>query len=227
MHRHAARPTSATVSALCALVALLALPASAGWFGGGTEGNGELTTRSYDLADCDAVLLRCGLDVRVSFGPVQSVALTVDENLVELYAIEARDGTLVIDAEDDPRPEGDARLEITLTALERFKLTGAGDIEIDGFDGDDLELVIEGAGDLEIDGRADRLAITLNGAGDVDARRLEAREAEVTVNGAGDVEVHASESADVTINGVGDIDVYGEPEHFARAVHGIGDIERH
>jgi hypothetical protein len=210
-----------------ALVALLAAPASAGWFDRGTDGSGEMVTTNYDLAACDALLLRCGLDVTVRLGDAQSVALTVDENLVEKYEITARGGTLVIDAEDNPRPGKNARLEVTLTAMKQLRLTGAGDIEVIGYEGGDLALVIDGAGDLEIDGRAGRLEITLSGAGDIDARRLEAREAEVTLNGAGDVKVFASESADVTVNGVGDVDVYGQPERFAKAVHGVGDIDRH
>ena len=36
----------------------------------------------------------------IRFGDTQEIALTMDENLVELYEIEARGGTLVIDAYD-------------------------------------------------------------------------------------------------------------------------------
>ena len=209
-----------------ALVLSLAAPASAGFFGHGTEGNGELTTVTYDLDDCDRILLECGLDITVRFGDHQSIALTVDENLVELYEIESRNGRLVIDADKNPRPHKKTHLEVTLKQLSHLKISGAGDIEIIDYAGTDLELVIDGAGDLEVDGRVDNLDITLNGAGDIDARKLEAREVAVTVNGAGDVTVFAAESADVAINGVGDIDVYGQPENFVSSVNGIGDIDR-
>ncbi len=209
-----------------ALAIALAAPASAGFFGQGVKGNGDLTTKTYDLDTCDAILLRCGLDVTVKFGDTQQVALTMDENLVELFEIEARGGTLVIDAEKNPRPHKKAHLEVTLNSMKRLKISGAGDIEVIDYDGAELELLIDGAGDLEVDGRAERLEIVLNGAGDIDARRLEVRDAEVTVNGAGDVSVYASSSADITINGVGDVDVYGKPEHFARSIQGIGDIDK-
>ena len=209
-----------------ALCLALAVPASAGFFNRGTEGNGELTTVTYDLDDCDRILLECGLDITVRFGDHQTVALTVDENLVELYEIESRNGRLVIDADKNPRPHKKTRLEVTLKQLDQLKISGAGDIEIIDYDGADLELIIDGAGDIEVDGRVDNLDITLNGAGDIDARKLTARDVEVTVNGAGDVTVFASGSADLSINGVGDIDIYGKPEHFAKSVSGVGDIDR-
>ena len=221
MIRHATK-----ILLILALTIGLAIPASAGFFDRHTDGNGKLTTVTYDLADCSKILLICGLDVTIRFGDSQDVALTVDENLVELYDIEAHRGTLEIDADKSPRPHKKARLELTLKNLEHLKIDGAGDIEISDYDGDALEFVLTGAGDLEVDGKVRRLEITINGAGDIDARRLEAREADVTVNGAGDVTIFASESADVTINGVGDVDVYGKPEHFAKAIHGIGDIDR-
>jgi len=217
---------AARILLVFAFAAFLAAPASAGWFGRGIEGNGELVTRDYDLDDCDAIQLRCGLDITVKFGDKQKVSLTMDENLVDLFEIESRRGTLIVDAEDSPQPSHRARLELTLAKLTMLNVSGAGDIDVEDYDGEDLEVIIDGAGDVAIDGRAKSVMIRVNGAGDINARKLEAEEAEVSVNGAGDVSVFASKFADVTINGVGDVDVYGDPEHFAQAIHGIGDIDR-
>ena len=190
------------------VAASLAVPARAGLFDRHPRGNGELTTKTYDLDPCHAILLSCGLDLTIRLGDAQSVALTIDENLVEYYQIEARHGTLVIDADESPRPHRSARLDITLTGLDELEVAGAGDIDVRDYRGESLELRIDGAGD-------------------VDARELEAREVEVAINGAGDVDVHATASADIEINGVGDVDVWGEPAQFAKSVHGIGDITRH
>ena len=150
----------------------------------------------------------------------------MDKNLVDLYQIKARGEVLVVDADGDPRPSRHACLEVTLIALDRLTVDGAGNITIRGYDGERLALVVDGAGDLEIDGKAGEVVVSVNGAGDIDARRLEARTADVSVNGAGDVSVWASERAKVEINGVGDVDVYGKPAEFAQDVHGIGDVSR-
>lgn len=215
----------ATLLAL-ALIVALAAPAAAGWFDRGEKGDGEMTTRSYDLDDCHAILLECGLDIDVRFGGEQIVELTMDENLLELYEIEERGGVLVVAASKNPRPSREAHLELVLRKLGSVEIRGAGDITIEDLDGDELAIEIQGAGDIEIDGEVEHLELEIDGAGDIDARELKARHAVVEVNGAGDVKVHATESCDVTINGVGDVDVWGQPETFHKTVHGIGDVDR-
>jgi hypothetical protein len=212
------------------LTVVLAIPALAfdlaGIFHRGERGNGDLVAVPFDLAPCTEVILKCGLDVDVTFGSEQKVTLRMDENLVPAFAVEAHGGVLTIDADDNPRPSRHTCLEVTLRALDRLTVDGAGDITIRGYDGKRLVLAVDGAGDLEVDGKAGELVVSVNGAGDIDARRLEARAAEVSVNGAGDVTVTASERAEVEINGVGDVDVYGDPADFTQSVHGIGDISR-
>ncbi|MBD3222547.1 hypothetical protein GF314_15035 [bacterium] len=216
-----------TVTALgLALFAIAAAPASAGWFDRGVKGNGEMTTTSYDLDECHAVRLECGLDIAIRFGDTQRVELTMDENLVEHYEIEERDGVLVVSTDENTRPDRDARLELVMRELDRVEVVGAGDIEIDGLDGESFAIAIAGAGDIKVDGEVASLDIEINGAGDIDARDLEARRATVQVNGAGDVKVNAREACSVEINGVGDVDVYGDPESFEKSVHGIGDVDR-
>jgi len=207
-----------------ATILLAAAPAAAWNLFGGEKGNGELVETTYDLAACDAVRLECGLDLEITLGDEQSVVLVMDENLVDSYSLEVRGGVLVIDAQDDPRPNRRARLELTLEALQRLDIDGAGDITVRDYRGEELAISVDGAGDLELDGVVDRLQIAVNGAGDIDARGLQAREATVDVNGAGDVDVRASEDADVTINGVGDVSVYGDPARLEKAVHGLGRI---
>ena len=68
---------------------------------------------------------------------------------------------LAIDADDNPRPGKNARLEVTLTAMTQLRLTGAGDIEVISYEGEDLALIIDGAG-AHWPVVAERLAIGLN-----------------------------------------------------------------
>lgn len=205
---------------------LVAASASAGIFSRGEKGNGDMVETTYDLDDCTAVLLECGLDIDITFGNKQSITLIMDENLVKFYDIDERSGTLVVDADDNPRPSRKARLELTLRKLESVEIEGAGDIVIEDFDGDELEIEIDGAGDIEATGKTEYIRLHVDGAGDIDTRKLEAERADVTINGAGDVKVYASKACDVTINGVGDVDVYGKPADFHKDVNGIGDVDR-
>jgi hypothetical protein len=222
------RPLRALVAAAAAVV--LAAPAAAFEFGDlfhrGVRGNGDLVAVPVDVAPCTALVLKCGLDIDVTFGAEQKITLRMDENLVPYFEIEARGGALYVDADKHPRPSRHACLEVTLRGLDRLTVEGAGDITIRGYDGEKLALEVDGAGDLTIDGKAGNLVVSVNGAGDIDARQLAARTADVSVNGAGDVTVFASEHAEVEINGVGDVDVYGDPAEFTKSINGIGDVTR-
>lgn len=214
---------------LCALflVATVA-PAAAFDLGGflhhGPRGNGDLVATSYEVAPISVVVLKCGLDIDVTFGTDQKVTLRMDDNLVQYFKFDVRDGILFIDDDKHPRPSRDARLELTLRSLDRLTVEGAGDISIRGYDGERLALEVDGAGDLTADGKTGEIVVSVSGAGDVDARHLEARRADVSVNGAGDVDIYASEHAEVEINGVGDVDVWGDPAELTKNVHGVGDI---
>jgi hypothetical protein len=217
---------------IAATAVVLAAPAAAtafefaDLFHHGTRGDGELVAVPFELAACSEVVLQCGLDIDVTFGPQQKITLRMDQNLVENFKIEERGGVLVVDAVKNPRPSRHACLEVTLRTLDRLAVEGAGDVSIRGYDGERLALAIDGAGDVDVEGRAGEVVVSVDGAGDIDARHLEARVADVTVNGAGDVDIFASESATTVINGVGDIDVYGKPAEFTKDVNGVGAISR-
>jgi hypothetical protein len=219
-----------TLVLIAAAAVVLAAPATAfeiaDLFHHGTRGDGELVAVPFELAACTEVVLQCGLDIDVTFGPLQKITLRMDQNLVEFFKIEERGGVLVVDADKNPRPSRHACIEVTLRSLDRLVVEGAGDVSIRGYDGERLALAVDGAGDVVVDGRAGEVVVTVDGAGDIDARHLEARAVDVSVNGAGDVSVYASESAKAEINGVGDIDVYGNPAEFVKDVNGVGDISR-
>ncbi len=157
-----------------AVAVALAAPAAAFEFGDlfhhGPRGNGELTSVDYDLKPAPSdpeVRARHRRHLRAQ----QKITLIVDKNLVASYQIEARGGVLVVDADGDPRPSRKACLEVTLSALDRLTVDGAGNITIRGYDGERLVLAVDGAGDLKADGKAGEVVVSVNGAGDIDARR--------------------------------------------------------
>jgi hypothetical protein len=208
------------------VIVLATAPASAGFFDRGVKGSGDLTTTTLDLDAIVAVELECGLDIDIDLGKQQRVALTMDDNLVEYYDLQVRDGVLMVSTDKSTRPSRKAHLELTLRELERVEVAGAGDITIDRYDGEALAIIIDGAGDIEATGKVKNLQVEVDGAGDISADGLKAQHATVKINGAGDVEVYASKSCDVTINGVGDVDVHGQPDDYHKRVNGIGQVTR-
>jgi len=210
------------------LLALAVGPAFAGnWFNGhkkGVEGSGDLETRTLDLDDFDAIELNGGFDLQVSFGSQQSVKVTIDDNLWDIFVAEVNGDELVLEWDKSCRPSNKCKIVVVAKSLEQFDLNGAGDIEIAGFDGKRLAFNLRGAGDIDISGEVDDLEVMVAGAGDVDTKDLKAKNVEVKISGVGDAKVYASESIDARISGVGDITYYGSPSDRNTRVSGMGDI---
>ncbi len=195
-----------------------------GW-GKGIKGSGDVETRELDFDGFDEIRLDGAFDVEITFGRGFDLKLTTDDNLFGEMDIYVEDDRLVLDTEENLRPTEGVLLEITMPDLVGLKINGAGDILIEGFDGERFELNVRGAGDLTIDGRVGSLEVNISGAGDVDAEELVAREVEIGISGAGDATVHATESLKARVSGVGNITYYGDPEHKRTKVSGLGHIK--
>lgn len=199
-------------------------PLKGGLFGRGEKGSGTLTTRQFDIAGFDRVVLDGALDVYVTVGDAAEVTATIDDNLVDLFSAELEGGALRLDWKKACRPSRKCRVDVTLPELAGFTVNGAGDVEISGVRGERLELRINGAGDMEVAGSVDELELVVAGAGDVEAGELAAQDVEVRVSGAGDATVRAARSLDATVSGVGDITYLGDPSEKRTRVSGVGDI---
>jgi len=195
-----------------------------GLFGRGEKGSGALTTRTFDVAGFDRVALDGGFDVYVTVGGETAVAVTVDDNLAELFTAEVEAGALHLDWKKACRPDRKCRVDVTLPELKGFTVNGAGDVVITGVRGARLELRINGAGDMEVSGSVDELELVVSGAGDVEAGELAAQDVEVRISGAGDATVRAARSLDATVSGVGEITYLGDPAEKRTRVSGVGGI---
>jgi len=215
-----------------ALLMLMSVPVSADnllnrLFGGcGIRGSGDLETEERDLGEFDAVKLSGAFDVFIEVGSEQRVKITFDDNLLDIIETEVRRNTLYISSKESYSSRRHCRIEISIPELEKVSLSGSGDIEIDGLDGEEFIVEISGSGDVRAEGHVDELDIQVSGSGDVNARDLEAKDAYVSVSGSGDVRVYASESLNARVSGSGDIQYYGDPEHISTRVAGSGDISR-
>ena len=221
------KKTIATALILTMGLVLVAGPASAWSFGKGVKGSGDLETRSFDLDSFDQIRIDGGFDLEITMGDEQIVRITIDDNLWDLLEAEVEDGTLELDWKKSCRPNGDCKINLVMRQLEKIKINGAGDVEIEDFQGKSFDFVCNGAGDLTMDGQVDELKIRISGAGDVDTRHLEAKRVDVSISGAGNAEVRASRFLKGRISGVGNLEYYGDPDEKDTRVSGIGHIHKH
>jgi Putative auto-transporter adhesin, head GIN domain len=222
-----------TAPRLAPLAALALLPAcfvSSERFGDAREhfdGSGRPATVVCAVGDFHAVEVQGRADVVATVGGATHVELTADDNLLERFRIEVRDGTLVVEMKDGSYSfEVHPVVTVATPRLDAVRIRGSGDASIEGLEGGAFEAEIQGSGDVRATGRVERLTATVRGSGDLELGGLEARAADVRISGSGDVEVCATGSLDAEIHGSGDVVYRGAPEHLSTVVHGSGSIRR-
>lgn len=199
--------------------------------GAATGGHGS---RSFALADFDAVKLAGSDDVRVVQGSAFSVVATGPNDALDRLDIHKEGATLVITRKTkgswgwSADREG-ASVTVIMPAIRAAMVAGSGDMSVERGGGSEfrggvtgsgnldlraiqaatVKLEVTGSGDLSARGAAKTVAISLTGSGDIDAGALTAETASVAVQGSGDVSSRASRSAVVNIAGSGDVMISG------------------
>lgn len=96
---------------------------------------------------------------------------------------------------------------LVLPELETLRIAGSGDSEVNGFNGDSIEVRLDGRGSLKFNGRYKQVKATLRGSGDME------------MNGG------ASDEVEVELVGSGDMTVVGSAKQFRAEQTGSGDLE--
>lgn len=173
-------------------------------------GNGVKAEKSFDLGPFDAVSVNGSADVVFVQG-LQKVLLVADENLLELFEIEVKDGTLRIGTKKGCgySTKNDVVVFVNSPVLNAAKINGSGSFEIDG--------------PLAVDGD---FSLSVNGSGEIEVDALTAGSASVKVNGSGDVKLNCREVGDIVvgINGSGDVELLGNARNVRSKINGSGNV---
>ncbi len=200
-----------------------------------------------------SVELRYFGQVLLHLGEQCALEIEGDPDVVPKVRAEVRDGGLVLEVGDNwferltsglllvaNRP---LRFHVTLPRLEGVTVTGSGEVDGEGWSGEQLRLrvsgqaeirlsaldyreidaVISGRGEMRLAGRGEQARFTISGSADVVGPALEAREAEVKIAGQGNVELRVSERLDVRIAGFGTVRYHGSPS-VKQVISGAGSV---
>jgi hypothetical protein len=121
--------------------------------------------------------------------------------------------------------QGDPRVIITVPALRRFNMEGAGETMLRGVAGDRFDVNYRGAGSMTIAGTVRQVNMQAQGVGEVDARKLIAQDANISFQGIGSVQVYASGKLEANVSGMGELSYYGHPKTINKTVTGIGSVQ--
>lgn len=209
---------------VAAAAILFAGPALASW-GADIQGNGQKVTEQRTVPAFERIELRGAIDANVKVGPAQSVAITIDSNLMPHVRTRVDGGTLVIDTDESLSWRGDARATITVPRLRGLGTSGSGDATIEGGSGDDLELASSGSGDIRWRGEAKAMRVSTSGSADVSlAGRADS--VDVSTSGSGDVKGDDFTTRDATVrtSGSGDVALRMDGGTLRARTSGSGDV---
>jgi hypothetical protein len=215
---------SSVLSGLALLLAVSLLLTGCPAFSG-APGSGNAVTEKRPVSAFSRVDLIGAAEVEVSLGPVQSVEVTLDDNLLPLIETTVEGGTLRITSTKSYNSSLGLKVKIVVPSLEGFAVSGAANLHAVGLDAKVFSLNISGAGNADLQGGVDLLEVRLSGAGKIRAYDLAAKQVTLNLSGAGDAQVSATESLDATVSGAGSVRYRGHPAQVRQNVSGAGSIQ--
>lgn len=175
----------------------------------------------------DSVYNSGPISIEIQVGKAQSITASGSDEFLQRLETEVSGHELRVHlAHGSDSLHGKAHIVITMPALVRYEMSGAGDSTLTGVHGDALDISVSGAGSLKADGSVKALRLTLGGVGSVDTRELHAQDVHASVGGVGSVKVWASDTLDASVGGVGSLTYYGDPKTVNTSSGGIGSVSR-
>lgn len=230
------------------LVAIVLFSSCGQLFGKRVRGNGNITTETKSLSDFDGISVSGSIDVYVRQEPGFDVKVVADENLQSYVILEKEGSQLHIYTKRgiNLKPTKSIKVYVSAPGLNRFKASGACDINSENSisNSDRIVINLSGACDVKMDVQAPKIETDLSGAGtislsgrtkdfyadgsgstNIKCYDLLAENVIVKLSGAGDAQVFASVSLDVNISGAADVKYKGSPT-ISQRISGAGSIKK-
>lgn len=205
-------------------IALLAAPVAA-----------SAADHNYSVTDFDRVIVEGPYAVRLVVGAPSSAVATGSRDALDRLTVDVQGQTLRIRRNNSawggsPNANvGPVTVTLATRNLRSARIIGAGQLDIAGGRGLNLEFVLQGSGRLratavaadnlslgllgsgriEVGGTARALHADLQGNGDVEASHLVAQNATLSTSTSGIVAVTVNGPASVTANGLGEVTILG------------------
>ena len=199
-----------------------------------------LVTDQYGLEGFNSLELSGIMNIKIQQGDSFAVDLGSDKRLRERYDVYMDGETLVISYDDkrkffwNNKFWGDAdeiKIKITMPSLSDLSVTGAGKVDISGFDENEIEMDLTGAVEAEADlnvqtlnvditgasfldirGHGDYLDANITGASALKAYGFEVERANVEAHGASTAKVNVTLQLEMTRGMASSISYRGNPE---------------
>lgn len=219
------------------------------YFGPGEKGSGNVIEETRKVEDFTAIELDYPAQVYVTQGDKVSLTIEGEDNLLPGLKTTVRNDTLRIYYEPEDgqyvRSTKAVVIHVVVKDLNDVEFDGAGELNVDQLETDELHISVSGAGslklkemqikDLSIDlsgagsvnatGEADNLDLTISGFGSFNGKDLHNKTANIQLSGAGSATVWVDDELDAAISGAGSVNYYGSPD-VTKNISGAGSVSK-
>jgi len=177
------------------------------------RGSGDVVEETREVSGLTGVKLATIGHLIIEVGDTESLRIEAEDNLMEYFKTEVRNGKLTIGTQDNVRLETTKPVNyyLTVTGLDTIEISSAGDIEAPDLDAEQFSITISSAGDLEMgELNADTLEVDIGSAGNLNISGGEVKSQDVTISSSGNYVAQdlASDEADVRLSSTGSANIW-------------------
>jgi hypothetical protein len=217
----------------------------------GLAASAQGATRTYIVTDYDTLRVDAPISVSVQTKRGATARAEGDADMLQRIDLSVSARVLTVRLKPSPfegrrndgRTATSTRLFLTVPALRRVQLSGAGSLAIEGMAaqraeiaaagsgalrvnglaGDNVAVLQQGSGAVSLAGRAGKATVQFSGSGAIDAGALVTADLEVTAEGSGVVKAQATRAAKIVATGPASVTVEGKAACTVRHV-GSGSV---
>ena len=174
----------------------------------------KTTKKTLDISGFDTVQMNSSLwDIDIQHSEDYSVELQYSSHFEEYLDIRVTQGKLIFELKPykirKSFSNDKLKAYVTMPSLGSVALNGSGNIDMEGFDENRMEILLRGSGRISAaDCRVRQLNMDLSGSGDLNVKEFTADNMEVRAVGSGSVRASNSrvQQLDLGMNGSGSVD---------------------
>lgn len=191
------------------------------------------------------VVFKTSGELSVKVGSEEKLTVEAEPKVLAQLDIGVKGGTMTLASKGSFKTDKGLKFTLTIKSLRALKSDGSGEIRIDGFGGNDLEveaggssnivvknvkpgklsLLIPGSGNIDAAGSGKALLARIGGSGNIDAGKFRAQTVEARIDGSGNIKVHADDTLKADISGAGNIEFTGKAK-VTESITGAGSVDR-
>ena len=175
----------------------------------GVQGDGPLTSETRSTEGFTRIDVSHGINLAVRIGPVRSIEVQAQANLLPIIATQVSGDTIRIYGTKEFEASQPALVTIVMPSLDVVSLSGGSQGTVDGLSTDDFGVELLGGAGLTATGSAGTVAIDGAGGSHADLQGLAARTVVIDIAGGVEATVQASESVSGEASGGARVTVLG------------------